>query len=280
LGFTQEQITKGEIKSTEVLLKMAAAYKAAGSDAAKFGVATSILSTRTATDLIPLLGTSQGELEGAMSRDVVSSEVASQMKAIADQTKVATQALEMFSISLFSYVARAYGSFDAMLVSGYRLRENIESKMGRSQAAFAAGDAVRGKRFEREALSDFESYASSVRMALLGQTIDGQLMDSKTVDGIINQKFAEMFPADMQRRRFLAQQASQGSSSAMAQQTSEASFGVVASSLAQVGGGGGVYAVDMVDLASRTADASERTAAAVEQLAGISPEQSSPVSPK
>lgn len=272
LGFTQEEITRGEIKSTEVLLKMAAAYKAAGSDAAKFGIATAILSNRTASEMMPLLASSQGELSQAMGRDVVSQDVTDQMKAVADQAKIAAQELELFAMSLMGTIVQLAGSIN-VVIGFYETRIK-----GRMQDAGQATGSERAK-LQKEALNLFEEYARNFRVAALGRTIDGQFMDKKTVEGILNQKFAEMFPAEMQRQRWLAQQeATKTVPTAAAIAGGKASMAVVAESLAQVGGGGGVYAGNMIDLATRTADASERTAAAVEQLAGIGSPANSPVS--
>lgn len=270
LGFTREQIAKGDIKATEVLLRLASAYKAAGSDAAKFGVATSILSTRSASEMMPMLATSQQELGAAMQRDVVSQDVADQMKAVADQAKIAAQELEMFTVSLIGAVMQLAGSINEVL-GFYETR--IKGKMEDAKTATGPEKA----RLEKEALALFEEHARNFRVASLGRTIDGVFMDKATVEGILNQKFGELFPPAMQRER-QRQQAGIADAIVPPPAAVAQTLSVVASSLAQVGGGGGVYSTDLIDVASRTADATERTATAVEQLAGITPEEASPVS--
>lgn len=275
LGYTQEEINKGGISTTDVLLRTAAAYKAAGSDAEKFAIASSIFSTRTASEMIPLLSTSQGDLKAAMGRDVVSSEVAEQMKAIADQTKMATQALEMFTVGLISAFARGFASTAIIGMESQIALETDAANFYRSK-----GNEQRAKEYEKSALAGFESYAQYFRTANIGRVIDGELMTSKRTEEILNQKFADMgFSPKLQRERQQAQAdaAASTQTGTMGLTASKEPATVIADSLAAVGGGGGVYASDTVDLASRTANATERMADTLDEIAGKIGE-SSPVS--
>lgn len=274
LGYTQAEITKGDIKSTDVLLKMAAAYKAAGSDAAKFNVATSILSTRSASEMMPFLATSQGDLQTAMNRDVASQALVDQMKALADQAKEASQALEMFAVEVFGAVSRGYGS---TAIIG--MQTQIEDEARKAEALRQSGDIKGARASETEALRAFAVYSRYFRMANTG-TIDeeGNLMTAKRTDEILKQKFDEMFPNTMKGQNPFLQTVNAASTSGLPADIGKKEFGVVASSLAQVGGGGGVYVTDMVDLATRTANATERAANALEIMAGLPSAESSPVS--
>lgn len=260
LGFTREEITKGDIKSTDVLLKLALAYKAAGSDAAKFGVATSILSTRTASEMMPLLSTSQAELQGAMGRDVASQAVVDQMKAVADQAKMASQALEMFTIELMGTIGQLAGSINVVI--GF-----YESRIGGKLSEAKESTGADKRKLESEALALFDEYARNFRLAAIGTTQNGELMTAKRVDEILGQKFAEMFPPAMQRERQQALADKEGitQSGSIATSSVKEPIAVVADSIAAAGGGGGVYSANTIDLATRTADATERIAETMDE---------------
>ena len=262
LGFTEAEVRSGNLKSIDVLMKMAQAYKRAGSDAEKFSVATSILSARTGSEMMPMLAESDASLQQAMSRDVVSQEMVDQFKTLGDQAKEASQALELMTAQAMGWVMRGWSSTVLVL-------EGVLDQLGSAAARARDRNLPENerKKAEQEALGIFGEYERHTRVALLGRTIDGEFMTKEKVDGILDQKFAELFSPELQRRRAEAKKPS-------AKQTAEAvgeamSMPVVASSLAQIGGGGGVYGgpAQMVDLADRTASATERTANAVERLA-------------
>lgn len=266
LGFTSEEIKSGNLTSIDVLLRLAATYKRAGSDAAKFSIATSILSSRTGNEMIPFLGTSDAELGKAMNREVIDNATVSQFKALADSVKAANQAMELWTANTMSFLMRAGAKMNLVFNwnkagIGIGPMDNLKSKLADPNL-----DAKAKAEAKREALDLFESYAMDMRTALIGTTMDGQYMSPEVVEGIIDQKFAEFFPPDMQKARWESKKKT-------ATDTTEAAgtskMGpIVASSLRAIGGGGGVYSTDvMVTLAERTADAAERTADAVERLA-------------
>ena len=62
LGFTQEQIRSGTIKSTDVFLQLANAMETAGTDADKLAILTAIFGDKVSTDLLPLLDTTRQKL--------------------------------------------------------------------------------------------------------------------------------------------------------------------------------------------------------------------------
>lgn len=55
LGFTNEQISKGTIKTTDVFLQLAKAMEVTGSDADKLTILTAIFGDKVSADLLPLL---------------------------------------------------------------------------------------------------------------------------------------------------------------------------------------------------------------------------------
>jgi len=262
LGFTEAEVRSGNIKSIDVLMRMAQAYKRAGTDAEKFSVATSIMSARTGSEMMPFLGESDETLSKAFSRDVVGEDMVNEFKALADQAKEAAQALELMTARAMGWVMRGYSSTVLLL-------EGIFDQLGSAANKAKDRNLTEGerKKAEGEALSIFSEYERHMRTALIGRTIDGQLMTKEKVDGILDQKFAELFSPELQRRRAEGKQPSTKEQAEVVGQAM--SMPVVASSLAQIGGGGGVYGGSgmMVDLADRTASATERTADAVERLA-------------
>lgn len=278
LGYTDAEVRGGNLKSLDVLLKLAAQYKKAGTEAEKFALVTSILSARTGSEMMPFMAETDQTLEQAMSRDVVDNDTVDQMKALADQAKLAAQALELLTANTMGLLMKGW-SRTALV-----LEAMIGQVKGAAEASRESGITTeeRAKR-EKAALSAFDDYARHMRTALLGSTIDGQYMDNATVEGIISQKADEELGPKLgaiykARGKAKPSEAVEASGSTMA-----AGRAAIASSMAAIGGGGGVYGPDaMVNLADRTATATERTAAAVERLAGmdnVSP-FGSPVSPE
>lgn len=279
LGYTDAEVRGGNLKSLDVLLKLAAQYKKAGTEAEKFALVTSILSARTGSEMMPFMAETDQTLEQAMSRDVVDNDTVDQMKVLADQAKLASQALELLTANTMGLVMKGWS----------RTALVLEAMIGQVEDAADAskeeGISVSEKiKREKAALSAFEDYARHMRTALLGSTIDGQFMDAATVEGIINQKADENLGADLSRkRRANLSPTAAGALANVGAPDVASSRAAIASSMASIGGGGGVYGPDaMVNLADRTATATERTAAAVERLAGMDGASpfGSPVSPE
>ena len=267
LGFTQEEVRAGNLKSIDVLMRMARLYKAAGTDAERFSIATSVLSARTGSEMMPLLGESDANLNKAMSREVVSNEMAEQFKAMADAAKEATQALELMTANAIGLLMRTSAKVALTFNPAYLGMGAMRSL--KEDLADPSLSEKEKERRKKEALATFNDYAQNMRVALTGTMEGGELMTSKRVDEIIDAKFAEFFPPSMQRERWASKQG-QGNAVNAAVAVNDPTSPVVAGSLRQIGGGGGVYggADTMVNLATRTADATERTANAVERLFG------------
>jgi len=62
LGFTEDQIKSGTIKTTDVFLQLANAMEGATSDADKLAIMTAIFGDKVATDLLPLLDQTRAKL--------------------------------------------------------------------------------------------------------------------------------------------------------------------------------------------------------------------------
>jgi len=62
LGFTEDQIKSGTIKTTDVFLQLANAMEGATSDADKLAIMTAIFGDKVATDLLPLLDQARAKL--------------------------------------------------------------------------------------------------------------------------------------------------------------------------------------------------------------------------
>lgn len=55
LGFTEEQVMNGSVKTTDVFLQLAKAMETAGTDADKLAILTAIFGDKVSTDILPLL---------------------------------------------------------------------------------------------------------------------------------------------------------------------------------------------------------------------------------
>ena len=62
LGYTEDQIKSGTIKTTDVFLQLANAMEGAASDADKLSIMTAIFGDKVATDLLPLLDQTRAKL--------------------------------------------------------------------------------------------------------------------------------------------------------------------------------------------------------------------------
>jgi hypothetical protein len=62
LGFTEEHIMSGTIKTTDVFLQLANAMEQAGSDANKLAILTAIFGDKVSTDILPLLDQTRAKL--------------------------------------------------------------------------------------------------------------------------------------------------------------------------------------------------------------------------
>ena len=71
LGFTQEQISSGSIKATDVFLQLAKAMEISGSDADKLTILTAIFGDKVSTELLPLLDTTRQKLRETFGEAVV-----------------------------------------------------------------------------------------------------------------------------------------------------------------------------------------------------------------
>lgn len=254
LGFTADEINAGNIKATEVLARLARAYGSARTEAEKYTVATSVLSDRTGTELIPLLAEGESALRSAFNRKVVSQQEAAAADATAD-------ALDQAGQDATTFLGRMLGS--AMELSGqigivtakHHLQKLIdEGKTDEALRYFYSEDPMGG-------------YSSNLRYIAAGGQVG-------SFEDLQRQQFAEMFPdlykKELAARREQAIAAENRPRGAGAAVSSGPSVGVATADSLQAIGGGGYYvagAATMTDYASRTADASERTAQAVEKLA-------------
>lgn len=71
LGFTQEQISSGTIKATDVFLQLANAMQTAGTDSDKLAILTAIFGDKVSTDLLPLLDTTRQKLRETFGEAVI-----------------------------------------------------------------------------------------------------------------------------------------------------------------------------------------------------------------
>lgn len=246
LGFTADEINSGNIEATEVLARLARAYSMARTEAERYTVATSILSDRTGTELIPLLAEGEQSLRGAFRGKVVSQQQADAADAAADALDKAGQdAVSLFGKSLggFMETAGAVG----VVFSERHLKNLIEQgKMEEAMQYFYSEDPMGG-------------YSANLRYLAAGGEL-GKFEDLQ------RQRFAEFFPA-----QYAAEEKARRDAAVRIPEAAQGpSLGVATGDALQAIGGGGYYvagASTMTDFASRTADASERTADAVERMA-------------
>lgn len=254
LGFTADEINAGNIKATEVLARLARAYGMARTEAEKYSVATSVLSDQTGTQLIPLLAEGETALRSAFNRKVVSEQEAK-------AANVTQEAMETAGQDATTFFGRMLGS--AMELAGqigivtaeHHLRKLIdEGKTDEALQYFYKEDAMGG-------------YSANLRYIAAGGQVG-------SFEDLQRQRFAEFFPdlykKELAARREQAVAAENRPRGAGAAVSSGPSVGIATADSLQAIGGGGYYvagAATMTDYASRTADASERTAQAVEKIA-------------
>lgn len=247
LGFSAEEINSGNIEATEILARLARAYSMARTEAERYTIATSILSDRTGTELIPLLGEGEQSIRGAMKKKVVTQAQAQAADDISDNLDTIGQDL-----------TGAFGSFMGQLME---ISGSVMMAINRNP--HITGLIEEGKIDEAVQYFEGDEYQRSLRFMAAGGNL-GSYEDLK------RQMFAEYFPQlHSQRVREEMNLRTQAANATPAAATSPA-FGAATGDALQAIGGGGYYvagAATMTDYASRTADASERTAAAVERMA-------------
>lgn len=248
LGFSADEINSGNIKATEVLVRLARAYGLARTEAEKYSVATSVLSDRTGTELIPLLAEGEQALSGAFGRRVVSAEQAAAADQVADSMDTLKQDLGVGAGSLMGDLMEFGGSI-SMAFRDLKLRSLIsEGKQDEAVKYFFSQDG---------------GYSESLKYMAAGGEL-GKFED------IQRQMFAEFFPELNKQNEAQRMAAAARMENAPAPQPTNPLLGAAAGDSLQAIGGGGYYvagAALMTDTAARTADAAERTANACERMA-------------
>lgn len=248
LGFSAEEINSGNIEATEILARLARAYSMARTEAERYTVATSVLSDRTGTELIPLLAEGEQSIRGAMRRKVVSQQEADAADAAADaMDKAGQDAVSIFGRFLGNAMEAA-GSVGMVTARAHLENLIAEGKKEEALQYFYSEDPLGG-------------FSANLRYMAAGGEV-GKFEDLQ------KQMFAEFFPQEYAAQNQADREAASRISTPAA--ATSPAFGAATGDALQAIGGGGYYvagAATMTDYASRTADASERTAAAVERMA-------------
>lgn len=287
LGYTEAQVQRGQINSIDILARLSARYRSATSEAER-------LSIIEATG-VPKQVLEAGPAAVAMAGSA-RTQSASSVESRAAEQEVAGRPGGFFASlgsSLYDlFVSETDARSSKIMGAAFDIKGRSES--AQFAAAAGAGNAIdpnmdaHGIRALQEALKNtnltdeqrgglearlkeaFAAFADDFRVTFAGTTQGGVVQSREMIEAELQRKFVEMFP------QYATPAA--GSVAAEATKPSKAEVASGVSSLQSIGGGGGFFqgAVEMVTLATRTADASERTATAVEALAnrGGSPTRS------
>lgn len=250
LGFTGDEINAGNIKATEVLARLARAYGLARTEAEKYSVATSLLSARTGSELIPLLAEGEQALRAAFTRRVVSEQEAQAADATADAMDKAGQDMTTFLGRMLGSAMELSGQIGLVTAEHHIRKLLAEGKKEEALAYFYSEDPMGG-------------YSANLRYIAAGGQV-GKFEDLQ------RQMLAELFPDVYSQEIAARRDAAEKFKSGTFGQPAGPSVGVATGDALQAMGGGGYYvagASTMTDYASRTADAAERTATAVETIA-------------
>lgn len=282
LGYSQQQAAKGGGSLQDVLMRVSARYRSASTDAERFAVALEFLGKKQGANAAPMLGTSPAALATAAGARVSSQALADRELAREQQKKREEESpsgVGAFFTNLFEAMDLGdrsiyYGKFaenqaGQLAMTDERARftglgnEAAYGLRGLQDRMSKTTDESERAALQQEMLTRFSDMAADFRFAFTGQNVAGVRMTAEQVEAELNRKLAALLP------EYAAQAAAGGAAGSPAGNALEKAAPMAVSSLAAIGGGGGVYGGginDMVNLADRTANATERTAAALESI--------------
>lgn len=277
LGYTEAQARSGKAKMEEVLLRVSSRYRQATTEAERFRVAQEYFGNKAAGNIGPMLGMSPAMMVTAMGSQVVSQAAADREAQLKRQREREDREggigkmMDTFYDIFISDVGIYRGKF--AMVGGQPVSPESRAAF-ESMGTFGLEDlskrlqdpnltANQRTDMEQEMVRRFSKMAEDFRYGFTGATVDGVAITSEMVERELNRKLSVLMPG-------YTATAEGFKPIAPTEETSgKAGLAQAVSSLASIGGGGSVYAAgaaDMVGLADRTANATERAAAALETI--------------
>ena len=276
LGFTDEQVRKGNISTIDVLARLSAQYKNAANEAERLRIAKESGTPREILEAGPaavaISGAGGIKQRARVERESLFKENEAQnggfWKSVgslfSEMGSGSTAALGRISGRSYGFLTQeaAKESFQAAPAAAggfsdvYGIRE-IQAAMQRE----GISDEEKGS-LENKLKEAFAKFADDFRLTFTGKEAGGVTQTREMVDAELQRKFVEMFP------QYGAPAVGAGGAGPASGGANAMASGV--SSMQAIGGGGGFYAgaSDMVSLATRTADATEAVAKNTEALLG------------
>lgn len=277
LGYTEAQARSGKAKMEEVLMRVSSRYRQATTDAERYRVAMEYFGAKGAGNMGPMLGMSPAQMITAMGAGVSSQAAADKEQALKRQRdredreggvgKFMDTLYDIFisdrSIYQRKFTVSSKGEF---LGEGRKAFESMGGPYGLEELSRQLQDSSlapeRRSELEQEMMRRFSQMAEDFRYGFTGATVDGVAVTADMVEKELNRKLSVLMPGYT---------ATANGFEPVTPAAADRSSGMTSavSSLAAIGGGGSVYAAgagDMVNLADRTANATERAANALETI--------------
>ena len=137
LGFTQEQISSGTIKATDVFLQLANAMETAGSDSDKLAILTAIFGDKVSTDLLPLLDTTRQKL-----RETFGEAAVMDNQALRDLDEMNDKLGKLKRLLEFISASAAYGAIFGRGAGGVAARSIADQVLPGGGAIVSLGQAA------------------------------------------------------------------------------------------------------------------------------------------
>lgn len=274
LGYTDSQVRRGNISTIDVLARLSAQYRAARTEAERLRIEKESGVSR------PILEAGPAAVVIAGGRSVTAQAEVERRARDERMGKEGGGFWERAGNFFADMVRNQYGpAGQANEAAGYRMlpgqeelafggNRRIQEISGRLKEE-GLPEEERG-RLEAELIGLFAEYAQRFRDTFQGSIQGGKVQTLEDVNKELERKLGELMP----RLKTPEGGLPVGGTPATAKDVAQ---GV--SSLQAIGGGGGYAAGDMVSLATRTAEATERAAASLETLANARGGISQPPSP-
>lgn len=274
LGYTEDQARSGKAKMEEVLMKVSSRYRQATTEAERYGIAVEYLGKKAADNAGPLLGMSPALMVTAMGSQVTSQAEADRQAVLKRQReredreggigKMMDTLYDIFISDVQIYRTK-FGQQGSETTRAAFESMGFEYGLEELAARIKNPNTTQQERtdLEQEMVRRFSKMAEDFRYGYTGATVDGVAVTSEMVERELNRKLSVLMPG------YTATAEGFKPISPAAETVGKAGLAQAVSSLAAVGGGGSVYAAgaaDMVGLADRTANATERAAAALETI--------------
>lgn len=266
LGFTNEEVRSGHIRTSDVLARISKQYRAGTTEAEKYRAATSLLGEKVGSAIVGTLGTGPSAMVEALNKPGRSQAQVDQAAAIAKEDARTSAVIgdqlssiwEAFQGTQYRAAGNYIGSSSFNLDENEGFGKQSMAVQAASKRYEAATDPKEKAKLKEELLATFATAAEQFRAGFTGSTQGGVKQTAEMINAQLDQRLVEILP------EFKTQIPATGATEPKSTELVQA-----VSSMQSIGGGGGFYtgATSMVAIAEQQLSAAERTAAAVERIA-------------